>query len=130
MATGTERGRIHGHESRVDSVNFSPDGRLLAATSRDAPIYVWDTYALEKSRLPAKGLSTEDKDKFWQDLASEDAAKAFQAVCELIARPDQAVAILQDGWKRVPRATAQQVEKWSRIWPAVSSVCVKRPRQN
>jgi RNA polymerase sigma factor (sigma-70 family) len=112
VATGTERRRIQGHESSVDSVSFSPDGRWLASTSLEAPIYVWDLYALEKSRLPAKGLSKEDKDKLWQDLASEDAAKAFQAVCELIARPDQAVEILQDGWKRVPRATAEQMRKW------------------
>ncbi len=112
VATGTERRQILGHASRVNSVNFSPDGRWLASTSRDAPIFIWDVYALEKSRLPAKGLSKEDKDKLWQDLASEDAAKAFQAVCELIARPDEAVAIFQDGWKRVPRATAQQMQKW------------------
>jgi hypothetical protein len=45
-------------------------------------------------------------------LASEDAAKAFQAVCELIARPVEAVAICQDGWKQAPRATAQQMQKW------------------
>jgi len=62
--------------------------------------------------LPAKGLSKEDKDKLWEDLASEDAAKAFQAVRELIARPVEAVAIILDGWKRVPRATAQQMQKW------------------
>jgi RNA polymerase sigma factor (sigma-70 family) len=112
VATGTERARIQGHEARVVSVDFSADGRLLAATSADAPIYIWDVCALDQSRLPAKGLSKADKDKLWQDLASEDATKAFQAVRELIARPVDAVAILQKGWKRVPRATAQQMQKW------------------
>jgi RNA polymerase sigma factor (sigma-70 family) len=110
-ATGTERGRIEGHDRVVDSMDFSPDGRCLAATSLDAPIYIWDVYALEKSQF-TKVLTKEDKDKLWQQLADEDAAKAFQAVRELIARPVDAVAIFQDGWKRVPRATALQMQKW------------------
>lgn len=112
VATGTERGRIQGHKSSVDSVDFSPNGRLLVAASDDAPILLWDVYALEKSKLPAKLLSKEDKDKLWQQLASDDAVKAFQAVCDLIARPEEAVALLQDRWQRVPRATAQQMQKW------------------
>jgi hypothetical protein len=33
-------------------------------------------------------------------------------VCALVARPDEAVAICQEGWKRIPRATAQQMQKW------------------
>jgi len=111
VATGTERGRIQGHESLANSMDFSPDGRWLAATSADAPIYIWDVYALEKSQF-AKVLTKEDKDKLWQQLADEDAANAFQAVRELIARPVDAVVIFQDGWKRVPRATAQQMQKW------------------
>jgi RNA polymerase sigma factor (sigma-70 family) len=111
VATGTERGRIQGHESLVNSMDFSPDGRQLAATSADAPIYIWDVYALEKSQF-AKVLTKEDKDKLWRQLADEDAIKAFQAVRELIARPGEAVAIFQGGFKGVPRATAQQIEKW------------------
>ncbi len=112
VATGTERGQILGHQSRVQSVNFSPDGRWLAATSADAPIFIWDVYALKKPLSPAKGLTKEDKDKLWQELASADATKAFQAVRELIARPDEAVSLLQAGWKRVPRATTEQMQKW------------------
>jgi RNA polymerase sigma factor (sigma-70 family) len=110
-ATGTERGRIQGHESLVNTMDFSPDGRLLAATSADAPIYIWDVYALEKSQF-TKVLTKEDKDSLWQQMADEDAAKAFQAVRELIARPVDAVTIFQDGLKRVPRATVQQMQKW------------------
>jgi hypothetical protein len=30
----------------------------------------------------------------------------------LITRPDEAVGMIKDGWKRVPRATAQQMQKW------------------
>jgi WD40 repeat protein len=112
VATGTERGRIQGHENSVPSVDFSPDGRLLAAISDDAPIYIWDVYALEKSKLPGKGLTKDDKDKLWKQLAEEDAPRAFQAVRDLIATPADAVAIFQGGWKPVPRAIAQQMQKW------------------
>jgi hypothetical protein len=33
-------------------------------------------------------------------------------MCELIARPDEAVALLEDGWTKLPRATSKQMRKW------------------
>jgi RNA polymerase sigma factor (sigma-70 family) len=112
VASGTERGRIHGHNTRVHSVDFSPQGRLLAATSNDAPILIWDVYALENSKLTASALTKSDKDNLWQQLSSDDAPKAFRAICDLIARPNEAVPLLQDGWKAIPRATTQQMQHW------------------
>jgi WD40 repeat protein len=113
MASGAERGRIVGHQNNVDSVAFSPDGRLLAASSRDAPAYLWDVYSRQITR-PTVKISKEDRDKLWQQLTDSDAAKAFQAMCDLIARPDDAVAILEAGWKQTPRATPEQMRRWIR----------------
>jgi hypothetical protein len=33
-------------------------------------------------------------------------------MCELIARPSAAAAILRDGWQRLPKATPEQMQKW------------------
>jgi hypothetical protein len=41
-----------------------------------------------------------------------DTAPAFQAVCELIGRPNEAVPLLQDGWKKLPRTTPKQMQQW------------------
>jgi hypothetical protein len=112
VASGKERRQIVGHEAAVFSVDFSPDGRTMAAASNDAPVYLWNPYALEESRNPAAKLAKEDRDKLWQKLAAVDAAAGFQAVCELIARPSEALPLLEDGWKRLPRATPKQMRQW------------------
>jgi hypothetical protein len=36
----------------------------------------------------------------------------FEAVCELVARSAEAVAIFKDGWKQTSHATAVQVAQW------------------
>ncbi len=108
-----QRQRITGHESDVYSVDFSPNCRLLAAASNDAPIYIWDVYGQGKSppRATLK-LTKENQQKLWQQLAASDAAVGFQAVCELIGRPNEAVAILKEGWNNLPRAAPQQMRQW------------------
>ena len=112
VASGKERGRIVGHEASVFSLDFSPDGRLLAAASREAPVFIWDAYTLEKPKAAGVRLGKEGSGQLWQNLADLDAIVAFHAVCELIARPHDAVAILETGWKQLPRATPQQMQKW------------------
>src|SRR3954447_12257929 len=78
VATGRERDRIAGHESRVVSMAFSPDSRYLAASSRDAPVYIWDVYGREPSDLPAFKISPQDVKILWQQLADSDPARAFK----------------------------------------------------
>jgi WD40 repeat protein len=109
VASGKERGRIIGHESAVHSLDFSPDGRLLAAASYDAPVYLWDVYASKEPTLAGAKLAKEGRDKLWQSLADAVGAAGFQAVCELIARPSEAVALLEENWKR---ATPKQAREW------------------
>ncbi len=112
ISTGKERGQIPGHDRPVFSLDFSPGGNLLAAASGDAPIYLWNPYALKKSKTPQTKLAKEDREKLWQKLADTDAAAAFKAICELIARPNEAVGLLEDEWKRMPRATVKQMRPW------------------
>ena len=112
VATGKERGRITGHEQTVGSIDFSPDGRILAAASSDAPIYLWNTYAVQKSKLTGANLTRKEREGLWEKLADDAGEIAFQLICELIAHPSEAVAILEGAWKRLPRATSQQMRKW------------------
>ena len=42
LATGAAERTFTGHSSWVRSVNFSPDGRLLASTCQDDSVAVWD----------------------------------------------------------------------------------------
>jgi len=112
VASGEERRRIRGHEGFVNSVDFSPDGKLLAAASDDAPIFIWDAYAPDPSSATTAKLSEETEKRLWQGLADLDAAKAYGAMCTLIAHPNEAVPALQAGWRQSPRATRAQMQQW------------------
>jgi WD40 repeat protein len=112
IATGQTRVRFSGHEGPVYSVDFSPDGRWLAAASSDAPIYLWDVYGSVTAKPPQQPLDNEDRARLWRRLANANAAEAFAAIRELVARPNEAVELLMSEWQRLPRASAKQVHKW------------------
>lgn len=112
MASGGERRQISGHKGIVWSLKFAPDGKLLAAASWEAPVYLRDPYAPAAPDSIAASLGLELSDKHWQGLADPDAARAFDAMCDLIAHPDTAVPVLQTGWRQVPRATPAQMQQW------------------
>ena len=42
LATGKDRNRFAGHESAVNSVSFSPDGKMLASTGTDGVTFLWE----------------------------------------------------------------------------------------
>jgi len=112
IESGLERRRIEGHEGYVRAVDFSADGRLLAAASDDAPVYLWDLYAPTGSSSATAKLRLTIDDRYWQRLADPEPAKAFQAMCTLIAHPDNAISVMEMGWQHSPRATPAQIHQW------------------
>lgn len=96
VATGKVRHRFEGHRNRVDSLAFSSDGGRLAATSLDAPGYVWDVYGTHAVGVArAKGGYAAQHDRNWQDLADADAVRAFAAVRRLVQSPSPAITLLR-----------------------------------
>jgi hypothetical protein len=89
VATGGERAAFR-HGSRLGSLAFHPNGTRLAASSSDAPVYVWDLLGDRGKWDPARA------DGVWTDLGSAGAKPALAAIQKLRANPAEAVAFLRD----------------------------------
>ena len=93
-------------------MNFSPDGPLVGGNQcRCANLYL-GRLCIEETAITGQRADQRGQGQTLAGTGHADATKAFQAVRELIARPDEAVSLLQAGWKRVPRATTEQMQKW------------------
>lgn len=123
IAAGDEKGQVllwsvfppqalvtlSGHSAGVTSVHFSPDGNRLVSGSDDTTILAWDvsrwTTAVKPVPLGANAARS------WNDLADPDAAKAHDAMGQLLRSPKETVALLRQNLRPVDAAAAKEVAK-------------------
>jgi hypothetical protein len=94
IAARKELMQLKGHRGYVPTLAFAPDGKTLASGSRDTTALIWDVSSLSaktKSQAPAVDAAAS-----WADLISDDAAKAFDAICTFAAAPDKTVPYLKE----------------------------------
>ncbi len=78
------------------SLAFSPTGRLLASSSIDISVLLWDlTGHRHNGKEQDAKLSREELQGLWDDLSGEDVAKARRALWTLIAANEETVALLR-----------------------------------
>lgn len=105
------RRRFKDHSNRIPSLAFSPDGKTLASGSVDTTVLIWDVTGRSMTRHFV-ALSPERLPSLWDDLASKDAAKAFDAIGLLTAMPEQALPLLKAKLKPAPvRADSKQIAR-------------------
>lgn len=114
LNTGAETECLRGHESVVGPLAFSSDGQRLISGGWDTTILIWDLKARPQPRsAPAAVQSAKDLEALWTALAGDDAAKAYRAIAELSADPEQTVPLLRQHLRPVhspdPRRLARLV---------------------
>lgn len=103
-ATGKERRRFSGHQSAVNFLTFSGDGKLLLSCAQDATALVWDLVGSEEKEVPAFQTC-------WQDLGGSDAGRAYQAILQLARRADEAVPFLDQRLQAIPAVQEKQLAR-------------------
>jgi WD40 repeat protein len=89
--------RHHGPIREQANLVWSPNGRVLAAASREAPVYLWDVVGDRTGPVPAWDRTAGDRR--WAALTGAAAEPAFAAIRELWTHPAEAAAFLRS---RVP----------------------------
>jgi WD40 repeat protein len=112
VATGRIVRELPAHEESVFVMALSPDGKTLASGSADATVLFWDVAAISKpiSVAPAV-LSAKQLAALWDDLADNNAAKAYQAINQLAASPAEAAPFLKARLKPIPHIDPKLLDK-------------------
>ena len=100
LATGGERHCFEGHRNAITGLAFTESTAILAASSREAPAYVWDVYGKHapSPHSPQKWSVTE-QDSLWKELAGNNSEVAFQAIRGLVRNPGTGVALVHERLK-------------------------------
>jgi WD40 repeat protein len=113
--------RTGAREGGVQGLAFSPDGQTLASDG----LLLWDLTAFPDVKdvkppkppdaPPAeeeKPLSAEDATKAWDDLASDDAARAYQGMWALALHPKAGLPLLRDRLKPAEGPDPKKLAAW------------------
>ncbi len=105
-ASGQERRHFAGHEGPIRCVAFSPDGLKLASGSDDTTALIWDVYR-ERTET---ALVADEPGALWAMLADDKADRAFDAIRQLLRRPQQAVALARKHLKATDIVNSDQLQ--------------------
>jgi len=96
FVTGQSRGSFSGHRERVHCLAAAPRGGLLASGSVDMDILFFDLAGLnQQHRAPAVFNRSKPLAVLWDELASEDAHRAFSAILDMETLGDPCVTFLR-----------------------------------
>jgi WD40 repeat protein len=111
--TGQMRHHFEGHTFSIHNMTFCADGSLLAASSADAPAYLWDVYGKYDQNPPAnEKWSAEELQRLRQGLCGSDAKIAFKTIRRLVRNPNPALGVLREHLKPAEPVDAKRVKQW------------------
>jgi WD40 repeat protein len=110
VASGTKRGELPGHAGAVADLAFSPDGRLLASSSEDTTILIWDVNRPFRPGKFPKSLTEQEMFVHWQTLLYADAEQADTAIWSLVHAPGDSLQFLRKQIRPVALPDRERVQ--------------------
>ena len=103
--TGTNLCSQRNGSRYTHAVAFTPDGERLASGGGDGLVSIAPVAPTDREALTDDKLTPRERAIFWSDLASTHGPIAFRAVWALSATPADAIALLKQRLRAVPRET-------------------------
>jgi len=120
LATGKQQGHWPLPEANTDvgsdpvvtRLALSPDGRRAFTALNDGTALVWDLQPALRRRKLLAGKSTEKElAGWWNDLATDDARRAYAAIWRLIETPEAAVRLFRQHVKPATDADLKAIRR-------------------
>ncbi|HYV36257.1 MAG TPA: hypothetical protein VE988_11170, partial [Gemmataceae bacterium] len=100
------------HTEAVLTLALSANGKTLASGSSDSTVLLWDVAEITK---PVAGdkvtVTAKEMETLWTDLASTDAAKAYQSINALASAPAVSVPFLKTKLKPIAPADPKVLQQ-------------------
>lgn len=110
LPTAREIRVIPAHKDDIVAVAVSPDGKSFATGSWDTTALLWDGPGLLRSqRSKPVGLTTQEREAMWTDLASLDGIRAYQAIWAMVRESSDCLPLVKERVKPVPKAEAGRI---------------------
>jgi WD40 repeat protein len=106
-ATGNRVRDLTGHGSAISSLLFAGDDRTLISGSEDTTCLVWDLTA--GITRPPGPVGPSDLDHLWSQLATADAAAAFDAGVKLAAMPAESTPYISKRLRELLAVDAKSI---------------------
>jgi RNA polymerase sigma factor (sigma-70 family) len=106
-ATGKIRREWATQTGTILSLAFSADGKLLASAGSDTTVLIWTANGEAKTR----NLSAKELEALWDDLAGDDAVKAYRAIGAMRAASPQTVPFLKRHLRPVADVDAKRLAR-------------------
>lgn len=111
--TGVARTGVYFRQPGDITWSLTADGKVLVVAASDLTVTLWDTAGLVKPvAAPTKELTAHEATECWACLASKDAVRAWRCVDRLCAGPEQAVTLLKERLRAVPRVDEATLAGW------------------